>query len=430
MILKDPGSYHKRIIDPVLEKHLSIFGAVYLKGTRWSGKTFACQRLANSSIDISTKNNSVLAELNPKGILEGETPRLIDEWQECGSIWDEIKAEVSERAKPSQFLLSGSVSVSKEEQKKIHHSGAGRIDKLVLRPCSLFETNDSNGTISLQEMFSNPDNCIGKESKLSFEDMVFALCRGGWPFQFSLSNKEDQLLLAESYIRLIEDDESGKLNKRLRERTRQFLASLARNVQTSTNDTVLLEDYLSGDLGSTRNEFYELKNAFSNQYLLDYTLAWNSNIRSKTAIRTTPKISFADPSIATAVLGLSPKELMQDFNTLGYLFENLVSRDVKVYMEAHGGNIYQYRDRAGLEADLVLKQKNGDYALIEVKLGSKGIDLGSENLLKISKLMSKEEKKGRTKLRSPKFLAVITSTNFAYKREDGVYVLPLGALKD
>lgn len=430
MILKEPKKYRKRIMDEVLEKHLNVFNSVYLKGPKWCGKTYCCQRLANSEVNLTTNNNAQLGEVNPKAILDGETPRLIDEWQECPSIWDKVKVECSSRNKPAQFLLSGSVSVDDERKEEIHHSGAGRIDRLVLRTCSLYETGESNGTVSLQEMFNNPDVCIGKTSDMSFEDIAYAICKGGWPYQFAVEGKEEKLLLPESYIKSIVEDESGKMNLRLRQRTRQFLRSYARNVQTSTSDEILLKDFLSGDINSTRNDYFEMKKVFIEQYLLDYTYSWNSNIRSKTAIRMTPKISFVDPSIATAALGLTPEELGKDFNTLGYLFENLVSRDMKIYMESLSGEVFQYRDRTGLECDLVLKAKNGDYALVEVKLGEKGIEEGCRNLLKISKLVMNAEKEGKTKLRKPKFLAVVTSKEFAYKNNDGVYIIPIGCLKN
>lgn len=430
MLLKNPEKYRKRIMDSVIERHLSIFGGVYLKGPKWCGKTYCCERLAESEINLTDNGYAELAEINPSGILSGITPRFIDEWQLCASLWNKIKTEISARSKPSQFLLSGSVNVPDEERSKINHSGAGRIDKLVLRTCSLYETGHSNGEISIHEMFTNPDSCIGKISNLSFEKMVYALCAGGWPYQFEVKNDADKLLLPESYINSIVDDESGELNQRQKERTKQFLRSIARNVQTMTSDDSIIKDFLSGDLSSTRNEYFELKKIFKDQYLLDYTLAWNPNIRSKTSIRTTPKISFTDPSIAVAALGISPEELMMDFNTLGYLFENLVSRDVKIYLEAEGGSVYQYHDRTDLECDLVLKNKKGEYGLVEVKLGSKGIDAGAANLSKIQNLMIDSEKIGRTKLHKPKFLAVITSTEYAYKREDGVYVLPIGCLKN
>lgn len=430
MLLKNPEKYRKRIMDSVIEKHLSIFGGVYLKGPKWCGKTYCCERLAESEINLTDNGYAELAEINPSGILSGITPRFIDEWQLCASLWNKIKTEISARSKPSQFLLSGSVNVPSEERSKINHSGAGRIDKLVLRTCSLYETGHSNGEISIHEMFTNPDSCIGKISNLPFEKMVYALCAGGWPYQFEVKNDADKLLLPESYINSIVDDESGELNQRQKERTKQFLRSIARNVQTMASDDSIIKDFLSGDLSSTRNEYFELKKIFKDQYLLDYTLAWNPNIRSKTSIRTTPKISFTDPSIAVAALGISPEELMMDFNTLGYLFENLVSRDVKIYLEAEGGSVYQYHDRTDLECDLVLKNKKGEYGLVEVKLGSKGIDAGAANLSKIQNLMMDSEKIGRTKLHEPKFLAVITSTEYAYKREDGVYVLPIGCLKN
>lgn len=315
-------------MDDIIEQHLKTFNAVYLKGPKWCGKTFCCQRIANSEVNLLTDNNALLADINPLEILDGKTPRLIDEWQECTSLWDVIKVECSSRNKPGQFLLSGSVNTSEEEKKKIHHSGAGRIDKLVLRTCSLYETGESNGSISLKQLLENPDSCIGKKSNLSLDDLIFTICRGGWPYQFTVKNKKNQLLLAESYIKSIEDDESGEMNLRLRQRTRQFLKTYARNDQTINNNVTLIDDYLSGDLGSTKEEFYNLKRTFIEQYILDFTYSWSPNIRSKTSIRAIPKISFVDPSIATAVLGITPKDLKKDLNTLGFLFENLVSRDV------------------------------------------------------------------------------------------------------
>lgn len=430
MLLKEPDKYRKRIMDEVIEKHLNVFNAVYLKGPKWCGKTFCCQRLANSEINLTINDYAQLAEINPDEILKGTTPKLIDEWQECTSLWDKIKVECSARNKPAQFMLTGSVNVSEEKSAEIHHSGAGRIDKLILRTCSLYETGESNGTVSIAELFKNPNSCIGKTSDMSFDETIFAICKGGWPYQFTVDNEEDKMLLPQSYINSIVDDESGKMNLRLRQRTKQFLKSLARNVQTCTTDENIIEDYLSGDINSSRNEYFELKKLFTEQYLLDYTYAWNPNIRSRSAIRTSPKISFVDPSIAVAALGITKGDLSKDFNTLGYLFENLVSRDMKIYMESLAGEVYQYHDRSGLECDLVLKAKNGDYALIEVKLGDSKIKEGCQNLLKINNLIMKAEKKGRTKLRKPKFMAVITSKNYAYKTDEGVYVIPIGCLKN
>jgi len=430
MALEKPKDYKNRIMDEIIKKLLDSFPCVYIKGPKWCGKTYSALKLSNSSYNLLENGNCELAEINPDFVLKGMTPRLIDEWSECPKLWDKIKILCDKRSEPGQFILSGSVNIDKEKGKYIHHSGAGRIVKILLRPCSLYETGDSNGSISLSEMFTKPDNCIGKVSSLSFDDMLFALVRGGWPYQFKIKNKKEQLKLAKVYIDSIVDDESSYMNKRLRERTKQFLKSLSRNVQTFTDDQTLFKDYISGDLGSTRNEYFELKKIFTEHYLLDYTLSWNSNSRSKTSIRSKAKISFVDPSIPAYLLGIKVDSLKSDFNTLGYLFENLVSRDIKVYMSSINGEVYQYRDRYNLEADLVVKNDIGDYGLIEVKLGDRHIDEGANNLLKIKNTIVKQERKNRTKLKLPKFLAVITSTNFAYKRPDGVYVLPIGALKN
>lgn len=425
MILKDIDNYRPRLLEKLVSIRLRTFPSVYIKGPKWCGKTYLCRKLANSEINLLVDNNKELAELNSDYIFDGDKPRLIDEWQECPSLWDKIKTKSDQ---PSQFLLTGSVNLLNREN--IHHSGVGRIDKLFLRPCSLYETGYSSGTISLKEFLLNPNCSIGKHSSLSFNDLINCICIGGWPYQFNLENIEDKLILPKSYINSIIDDESKLLNPRQKDRTRIFLKSISRNVQCTTKDETILQDYLSFENTSNRNEYFKLKKIFFDQYILDYTDCWNPNIRSKTSIRTSSKISLVDPSIAVASLDLSPEDLRHDFNTLGYLFENLVSRDIKVYMSINDGSVYYYRDRLGLECDLVVKDNKGRIALLEVKLGSKGIDEGSKNLLKIDKLIRVSDKEGRTHNLIPSALAVITSTDFAYKRDDGVYVIPIGCLRD
>lgn len=421
--------YKKRIIDETIKKKLKAKGAVLVEGPKWCGKTTSCEQISKSKLymsDPSQKNqNILLAQMNPELLLEGETPRLIDEWQIAPKLWDAIRFEVDHRNNEGQFLLTGSTTpVNKND---IDHSGTGRFSWVTMRPMSLYESGESNGSISLKDLFDKKDNIKGFNN-LTINDIAFLTCRGGWP-RATFMEKDIALEQAFDYFDSIIKNDISSADGIIKdsERVKRLMKSYARNQGTQASITVLKEDMQNNDINSLNEDtIYSYINALKKIYVIEEVPAWNPNLRSKTAIRSSDTRYFVDPSIATAALGIGPNDLINDLHTFGLIFETLCIRDLKVYAESLNGNVYHYRDANNLECDAVIHLRNGDYGLIEIKLG--GDELINEG---IKSLLELKEKIDTTKMKKPSFLMVLTAVGkYAYKNENNVYIVPIGTLKN
>lgn len=423
------AKYKQRISDRILKRKVLGKGAVLIEGPKWCGKTTTAKQLAKSVLDLgdsSVLRQSVqLIELSPKTLLEGKTPRLIDEWQALPPIWDSIRSEVDKRGEPSQFILTGS-SVLPEADETIH-SGTGRYAYIKMRPMSLYESGESNGKVSLADLFDDKP-FETQTNDLTIDDITYLTCRGGWPWA-TLISKEVALDQAFDYVDSVVNKDIQRVDgvKRSPERAKLLLRSYARNISQQVPLSTIRKDMLAND-SSTLDEdtVTDYIKALKKLFVIEDLEAWNPNLRSKAAIRTTDTRHFVDPSIGTASLGLGPKDLIIDLKSFGFFFEDMVVRDLRVYAEALDGKLYHYRDSTGLECDTVLHRRNGSYALMEVKLGGKDlIDEGAANMLKLSKSIDTD------RMPAPSFMAVIIGVGqYAYQREDGVYVIPIGCLKD
>lgn len=425
--------YMHRTIDKEIKRYLRVVGAILITGPKWCGKTTTASQHAKSILkldDIDKREEYLmLADIKPSELLNGETPRLIDEWQIAPILWDGVRNFVDSSKEKGLFLLTGSTSVDESD---IIHSGTGRIHRMKMYPMSLYESGDSNGRISIMELFNNPYMDInGIKSNLSFDDLLFVICRGGWPESLSLEDKEDQLLIPKMYVDSICESDVSKVDgvKRDPEKVKQLLRSYARNISTEAKDTTIMADITAqyGDI--SKGTFYSYVDALKRIYVIENVHGWSPNIRSAKTIRATTKKEFIDPSIAIAALNLTPQKLLTEIKTLGFIFETLCIRDLKIYTNAFGGKIHYFRKNDKLEVDCVLILDDGRYALIEFKLGTKQIDEGAEHLLAVKKLIQKERTKGNTKIQDPEFLAVINGGEKAYVREDGVKVIPIGVLR-
>ncbi len=420
--------YKKRIVDNIIETKLKGKGAVLIEGPKWCGKTTTSSRFAKSTIVMtdpkSEKENLLLAEVNPELLLEGNTPRLIDEWQVAPKLWDAIRFVVDKRNDEGQFLLTGSSTPVNRDD--IDHSGAGRFAWVTMRTMSLYESGDSTGEVSLSDVFKGKN--INGTNKLTLNDITYLICRGGWPKSVTM---EPEIALEQpfDYIDAIVKTDASKVDGIVKseERLRKFLRAYSRNVSTQVTLTSLKEDMIVNDVDSLNEDTISLYiNAFKKMFVIEEMQAWNPNLRSKTAIRTSDTRYFVDPSIASSSLGLGPSDLIKNLNTCGLFFENLVVRDLRVYAESLKGNVYHYRDASNLECDAVIHLRNGEYGLVEIKLGGdKLIEEGVKNLLDLANKIDTD------KMNKPSFLMIITATsNYAYRRPDGVYVVPIGCLKD
>ena len=420
--------YKKRIVDNIIETKLKGKGAVLIEGPKWCGKTTTSSRFAKSTIVMtdpkSEKENLLLAEVNPELLLEGNTPRLIDEWQVAPKLWDAIRFVVDKRNDEGQFLLTGSSTPVNRDD--IDHSGAGRFAWVTMRTMSLYESGDSTGEVSLSDVFKGKN--INGTNKLTLNDITYLICRGGWPKSVTM---EPEIALEQpfDYIDAIVKTDASKVDGIVKneERLRKFLRAYSRNVSTQVTLTSLKEDMIVNDVDSLNEDTISLYiNAFKKMFVIEEMEAWSPNLRSKTAIRTSDTRYFVDPSIASSSLGLGPSDLIKNLNTCGLFFENLVVRDLRVYAESLKGNVYHYRDASNLECDAVIHLRNGEYGLVEIKLGGdKLIEEGVKNLLDLANKIDTD------KMNKPSFLMIITATsNYAYRRPDGVYVVPIGCLKD
>ena len=427
--------YLKRVADKLLELRLEAFGAVQIKGPKWCGKTTTAEQYAKSVLKMQDpdKREAYLAtaRTKPSILLKGETPRLIDEWQVAPVLWDAVRNAVDERRERGQFILTGSTVI---EDSEIMHTGTGRISRMSMYPMSLYESLESNGKISLSELFDNDSLDIdGIESKMTIEQLIFAACRGGWPASLDVKSEKAKLLIAKDYVNIVCDEDISKVDgtKRNPLLARQIMKSYARNLCTLAKKTNMLKDMIAESESITMVTFDDYVSALEKLFVIEDIEAWNPSIRSATAIRSGKKRCFVDPSIAVAALGLSPQLLELDLKTFGFIFECMVLRDLRVYSQALGGRLSYYNDKYGLEADAVLHLDDGRYALIECKLGSRDIEEGAKHLLTLKSLVQKyNETSEQIKLREPDLLIVITGGEIAYTRNDGVKVVPLACLRD
>ena len=421
--------YKHRIADRILERKVLGKGAVLIEGPKWCGKTTTAKQLSKSVLDLGDSSvlmqSSQLIEIGPKALLEGKTPRLIDEWQALPTIWDCIRSEVDRRGEPSQFILTGS-SVLPEAEETIH-SGTGRFAYIKMRTMSLYESGESTGSISLSDLFEGKSFEV-LQNEMDIDELAYLICRGGWPWA-TLIPKEVALDQAFDYVDSVVQKDIQRVDKikRSPDRARLLLRSYARNISQQISYATIRKDMLAND-ASTLDEdtVADYVKALKKLFVIEDLAAWNPNIRSKAAIRTSDTRHFVDPSIGTAALRLGPKDLINDLQSFGLFFEDLVVRDLRVYAEALDGELYHYRDSSGLECDTVLHRRNGSYALLEVKIGGENrINEGAANLLALAKNID------TNKMSAPSFMAVIIGVGkYAYQRKDGVYVIPIGCLKD
>lgn len=423
------AEYKQRIADRILKRKVLGKGAVLIEGPKWCGKTTTAKQLAKSVLDLGDasvlKQSAQMIEINPKSLLEGTSPRLIDEWQALPPIWDSIRSEVDKRGEPSQFILTGS-SVLPEADETIH-SGTGRFAHVMMRPMSLYESGESKGSVSLKDLFDGKTPEV-QQNELEIDDIAYLTCRGGWPWA-TLIPKEIALDQAFDYIDSVTQYDIQRVDrvKRSPERTRLLLRSYARNISQQVSYSTIRKDMLSND-ASTLDEdtVADYIRALKKLFVIEDLAAWNPNIRSKAAIRTSDTRHFVDPSIGTAVLGLGPRDLVNDLESFGLFFEDLVVRDLRVFAEALDGRLYHYRDGNGLECDIALHRRDGSYALLEIKLGGEdNINAGAASIIELSKNIDTD------RMPLPSFMAVIIGVGkYAYRRKDGVYVIPIGCLKD
>lgn len=427
-------NYLPRIVDKVLEERLEASGAVLIAGPKWCGKTTTAMQQAKSVLKLQDPDKMqgylATAEAKPSLLLQGENPRLIDEWQMAPVLWDAVRNAIDERSEEGLFILTGSTTV---DESSIMHSGTGRISRMLMYPMSLFESMESKGNISLEALFKNPGFDIdGAMSDLSIENLVFAACRGGWPSSLRKKTIKAKLFEAQNYIANICDSDASTVDgvKRSSERVKAVLRSYARNISTLATNKTILEDVASNYSDISEPTLISYMEALEKLFVIENIPAWCPSIRSATAIRSNKKRGFTDPSIAAASLALSPETLLMDFNTFGFIFECLCFRDLKAYSASLDGRVSYYRDRYGLEADCVLHLSDGRYALIEFKLGSSGIEEGAAHLLELKALIQKANLEKRARLREPDLLIVITGGEMAYTRKDGVKIIPIGCLKN
>ena len=423
------NDYKQRIADRMLKRRLAGVGAVLIEGPKWCGKTTTAVQQAKTVLYMDDpsqiKQNISMANINPSALLQGITPVLIDEWQLAPKLWDAIRFEVDRKCRPGMYLLTGSAVPAKTEE--INHSGTGRFAWLTMRPMTLYESGESNGEVSIADLFANSDRVMGHNS-LTLEDMAYLICRGGWPYS-TMVDKDLALDQAKYYYDGVVRSDISRVDgvRRNTELVKRLMRSYARHqgsqatISTITAD-IRVNDEQASDTKTVSSYIEALKKIF----VIEDSAAWNPNLRSKSAIRTSDTRYFVDPSIAVAALGLGPEDLLSDLNTMGLFFETLCIRDLRVFADALDGQIYHFRDRTGLECDAVMHLRNGRYGLIEVKLGGDAlIEEGATTLKRLARRIDTD------RMPTPSFMMVITAVGkFAYRREDGVCIVPIGCLKD
>ena len=420
-------NYLPRITDKLLDERLKAKGAILIEGPKWCGKTTSAKEFAKSFIAMDepdkTKQYKQMAELNPSALLEGEMPRLVDEWQLAPNLWNAVRYEVDKRDDFGQFILTGSAVPAEFDASM--HSGTGRISRLYMRTMSLYESKDTDGAVSWSDLFDDKE--ISCTNHKTLDDIAFLICRGGWPISIKLEGKASLFQAIDYFDSVVKNDISRVDSvKRDVEKAKSLLRSYARHVGSQASLETIRKDMLANQADTfDQVTLYSYINALKKIFVIEDAPAWNPNIRSKTAIRSTDTRYFIDPSIATAALGIGPKDLIQDLNTMGFLFENLAVRDLRIYSELLDGSVYHYRDKSGLECDAVIHLRNGSYGLVEIKLGGdKLIEEGAQTLKTLSDLIDTNS------MKKPSFMMVLCAqAPFAYKRNDGVYVVPITSLR-
>ncbi len=427
-------NYIKRVSDRELEEKLEVFGAVHIVGPKWCGKTTTAKQFAKSYIEMQDPDRREMyietAKIKPSNLLVGDNPRLIDEWQIAPNLWDAVRVSVDRRGEEGLYILTGSNSIDKTN---IMHSGTGRIDTMNMYTMSLYESGESNGKVSLSELFRTgafPED--GCESDMTIDELIFAACRGGFPSSITKKSDRAKLMIAQSYFESLCREDMSNLDGIKRDETsaRLLLRSYSRNISTLASNQSIIKD-INANTSMSDTTFYEYVNSLKKLFVIQNVEAWCPAIRSKSAIQSSEKKELVDPSLVVAALGVDPEYFNLDLKTFGFVFETLCFRDLKIYSSALGGRVSYYHDRYGLEADCVLHLRDGKYALIEFKLGSHEIEEGAKHLIEIENLVKKyNETESQAKLRLPDLKLIITGTQYGYKRPDGVYVIPIGCLKD
>ena len=427
--------YLRRIVDSELDLRLEAFGATLIVGPKWCGKTTTAMQKAKSVLRLQDPDKRAgylaTAQTKPSLLLRGETPRLIDEWQDAPMLWDAVRTAVDDRQEEGLFILTGSTSV---DDKGILHTGTGRISRLKMYPMSLYESKESNGSVSLKKLFFEKDYEIdGAVSHLSVEQLIHSACRGGWPSSIEKKTDAARLLIAKEYLTNICEADITTVDGVARNPvwTEAIVKSYARNLSTLAKKITIHKDVIANADSMSLATLDSYINALERLFVIEDIEAWSPAIRSATVIRLGNKRGFVDPSIAVAALGLTPEVLQMDLKTFGFIFESLCIRDLKIYSHALGGRISYYHDRYGLEADAVLHLDDGRYALIEIKLGSAEIEEGAQHLIQLKELVKGTiENDRKSTLREPDMLIVITGGEMAYERSDGIKIIPIGCLKD
>ena len=422
--------YLERIGDELLKRKLRSSAAVLIEGPKWCGKTSMGAQLAKSIIYIQDPDKRAMyrkmADSQPSLLLEGETPHMLDEWQTIPILWDAVRFAADQRQEMNQFILTGSATpLDEDENSEMEHTGTGRIARLHMRPMSLWESKESRGQVSLKALFDGTQEMGLFENPLTIKDLAYVMCRGGWPGALGLE-KEDALEVAVNLVDELVNTDVNRVDKTEKnpERVRAVLRSYARNISTMTAANTIMADVKANDISITDKTLTNYLTALRRLFIVEDAKAWQPSLRSKTGIRTSNKRHFVDTSIATAVLELNPTSILEDFNLFGFLFEDFCLRDVRVYTEPLRGAVYHYHDNSELESDLIIRLHDGRWAAVEVKTGTKEIEEAAENLIKLSKTVD------TSKIGEPSFLMVLTAGQYAYRREDGVYIVPIGCLKD
>lgn len=419
--------YYPRLVEKEIELKLRTSGAIVVAGPKFCGKTTTCMLYQKSFVKLNTRQSITMARMNPKGVLNGEKPRLIDEWQKAPDIWNQVKDDLDFDYQFGKYILTGSSTPA--DKTEVHHSGAGRITPVKMRPMSLWESKESKGTISLMDLFDGKDNYPwDMNAEITLDDIAFLMCRGGWPISVQ-APRDIAVEITKNYYNglfVFEDCENERFRNKRPEVLKMILRSYARHISTEASISTIISDVRqSNERTMDPKTFDDYMEALKDLYVLEDLPAWNPNIRSKTSIRSTPTRHFIDTSIACRSIGISPKDLMNDLESFGLFFEDFAVRDLSIYANAIGGTVSHYRDNTGLECDAVLHLEDGRWGAIEIKLGGDDlIEYGANSLKTLrNKITEKSEEK------APSFLMVLTAVGGAYQREDGVFVAPINLLK-
>ncbi len=428
--------YIKRIVDDEIELKLQVTGGVVIRGPKWCGKTTSSEQFAKSILKLqdtkTIERSKQIAENDITLLLEGDKPRLIDEWQVIPNIWNAVRTDIDEKRAAGLYILTGSTVPPQNDANNKLHTGIGRFSFVEMKPLTLYESGDSNGSVSLSEILNGTASVRGQTSSIDYNRLAFLTCRGGWPTSLQRSEKV-ALEIAKEYVKVLTDIDISAYDgvTRRADLARAILRSYSRHVSTINTNKVMFDDVRAfyGDVSDPTIQDY--LGVFKRLYVIEEVPAWNPNLRSKTSIRTSPKKTFVDPSIGIASLGISPEELMYDPETFGLFFENLVNRDLTVYSNKINGTVRHYRDRMGLECDHVIHFENGKYGIIETKLGSSRTDYGISKLREMRELIkAKNAAEKKVVVKEPDFYMVINGGETAFTTEDGIYVVPIGCLKD